>query len=127
MAATITICDELIPGNVYSSFTIDLPSMTITARELIELRVEREVRVHNQSPTQRFEGLVQPDEARRNGRRVAEPIDWRKQASVAIEAFQRNGFLLLVGERQITDLDEEIELEKESTATFIRLVPLMGG
>ena len=35
-------------------------------------------------------------------------LDWREQLASAEAAFSGNGFLMLVGDRQIEDLDEEI-------------------
>ena len=38
-----------------------------------------------------------------------------------------NGFFLLVDDRQIEDLDEEVVVTVESTISFVKLVPLVGG
>ena len=64
-----------------------------------------------------------------NGYRIREgrKIDWEAQLEKALDAFQRNGFLLLVDDRQLTDLDEEVVLKPGSQVTFLRLVPLVGG
>lgn len=35
-------------------------------------------------------------------------VDWERQADAAIEAFEHNGFVVLVGERQVTELDEQL-------------------
>ncbi|MBB2940396.1 hypothetical protein FB565_000100 [Actinoplanes lutulentus] len=45
----------------------------------------------------------------------------------AITSFARNGFVVLVGDRQIEDLDEMIELRPGAEVTFLRLIPLAGG
>jgi hypothetical protein len=44
-----------------------------------------------------------------------------------VDALARNGFFVLVGERQVTDLDEVLELTAEADIRFIRLVQLVGG
>jgi hypothetical protein len=78
-----------------------------------------------------FRGLVQPTEAERvlNGYRLRErrKIDWQAQYEKAVKAFQGNGFLILVDERQLTELNEEIELRADSEISFLKLVPLVGG
>ncbi|MEV6029564.1 hypothetical protein AB0L65_00355 [Nonomuraea sp. NPDC052116] len=51
-------------------------------------------------------------------------MDREKQAEVA---FAPNGFLLLVGDRQIEDLDAEIDLTVDPVVSFVKLVPLVGG
>jgi hypothetical protein len=54
-------------------------------------------------------------------------IDWERQADAAVEAFGRNGFVVLVGDRQVEDVDEELSLDDASDVAFVRLVPLVGG
>ena len=55
---------------------------------------------------------------------VRVPVDYLDQA---VQAFQRNGFILLVDDRQLTDLEEEVVLKPGSQVTFLRLIPLVGG
>ena len=45
----------------------------------------------------------------------------------ALDAFQRNGFFVLVDDRQVEGLDEEIEIRLNTTISFVKLVPLVGG
>lgn len=45
----------------------------------------------------------------------------------ALSAFRNNGFVLLVDNRQVGDLDDEVELSENSVVTFLRLTPLVGG
>lgn len=49
------------------------------------------------------------------------------ETEAALAAFAGNGFLVLTGERQLTDLDEEIEPTPDLEITFLKLVPLVGG
>ncbi|MEU4695315.1 hypothetical protein [Actinoplanes sp. NPDC023714] len=44
----------------------------------------------------------------------------------AVESFSRNGFVVLVGGRQVEDLDETVDLSGGAEVTFLRLVPLAG-
>jgi hypothetical protein len=50
-----------------------------------------------------------------------------EQVEAACAAFARNGFVMIVGERQVDDLDEVIDLTRAAAVSFIRLVPLVGG
>ncbi|WP_329545883.1 hypothetical protein OG548_16780 [Streptomyces sp. NBC_01356] len=59
--------------------------------------------------------------------RTPRRIDPDAQTELALKAFAGNGFLLLVGDRQVTDLDEEIELLMGTEVTFLKLVALVGG
>jgi hypothetical protein len=78
-----------------------------------------------------FSGLVMPDgavPAARGFRMPApRPVDWERQADQAVEAFGRNGFFVLVGDRQVTNLDEVLDLSPGTDIRFIRLVQLVGG
>ncbi len=119
MSTALAIHDETTSGERRHSLTLHLPEPTITARELIRARVFEEVRSFNETLPEHCQGLVQPKERRR--------LDWHEQARVAVEAFERNGFLLLVNGRQIETLEEEIRIRPETTVTFLKLVPLVGG
>jgi hypothetical protein len=101
-------------------------------RELIRGRVYQEVKDHNVKHNQRvFRGLVQPTDAERelNGYRLREPrqLDWKKQFEAAVEAFERNGFLILIDDHQAERLDEEIVINSDTQVSFLKLVPLVGG
>jgi hypothetical protein len=126
----MTIRDETATGRTTGSMVLDLPDR-ITLRELIRLRVREEVARYNAKPTQRFNGLVRPTAAEEdlNGYRLRTPsrIDWERQADEAVAAFGRNGFFVLVGDRQVEDLDEELGLDEAADVAFVKLVPLVGG
>ncbi|MEU4326782.1 hypothetical protein [Nonomuraea dietziae] len=129
--ALVTFRDETATGRALAEFSLpDLPER-ISARELVRLRVREEVARYNAAPSPRFHGLVKPSdaEAELNGYRMrtARKLDWEKQADAAEAAFARNGFLLLVGDRQIEDLDTQIDLTVDQVVSFVKLVPLVGG
>ena len=133
MARTLTIRDETTFnfGGAYEGFTLDLLSERITVRELIRTRVYQEVRDYNLHQSEYFRGLVQPTHAERtlNGFKIQQRrrIDPEKQFERAIESFYRNGFLVLVNDRQVDELEEEIGIQPDTTVTFLKLVPLVGG
>lgn len=132
MSARITIVDENASGRVLREFFLELLRESVTARQLIEQRVRDEVERFNSSPrTGVFQGLVQPTdtEAELNGYRLRESkqVDAEAQCKNALRAFEANGFLLLVGERQIESLDELIPVTPETRVSFVKLVPLVGG
>ena len=130
--ATLTIEDRTATGTPIGH--IDLPDMPerITLRDLIRLRVREEVARYNLRPLEEFQGLVQPEGAvplGRAGYRLATPrrLDWEKQADAACDSFLRNGFFVLVNGRQLTELDDSIELVGTMDVGFIKLTPLVGG
>ena len=93
--------------------------------------MREEVAKHNSDPGREVRTLVQPvgAEVALNGYRLREPrrLDWRKQADAAEEAFGRNGFFVIVGGRQVEELDEELDLEADTEIRFVKLTPLVGG
>ena len=131
MATTVTVRDETSLGETTGELTLEFLTERVTARELIRSRVYQEVTEYNARAPGYFRGLVQPTEAERvlNGSKLRQgrKIDWEAQYEKALKAFAGNGFLLLVDNRQVTDLDEVVELRHDSTVSFLRLVPLVGG
>ena len=136
MPTTLTIRDETTtPGGEDHVFELEFPTESITVRELIRERVYQEVDDYNRasrlSSGKPYRGLVQPTEIERKLNRQQPKrkpeIDWKKQYDVATAAYERRGFLVLVGPRQTESLDETIQIERGTEVTFLRLVPLVGG
>jgi len=128
---TVTFRDESATGRPVAAFEVAGLPARMTVRELIRLRVREEVARHNARPARHFAGLVRPDDAEvaLNGYRLREPrrLDWERQADIAERAFASNGFFMLAGDRQVDDLDEEVDLTRDPDLVFIKLVPLAGG
>jgi hypothetical protein len=131
MSVTLTIYDETLSGEKTPRLTLDFAVQRITVRDLIRDRVYQEVRDYNQSQPEYFKGLVQPTDSEQvlNGYKMPKQrsIDWEKQYEKALQAFQNNGFIILVNDHQAEDLDEEIELIEDLSISFLRLIPLVGG
>lgn len=131
MATTVTVRDETTLGETTGELTLEFLTERVTAREVIRSRVYQEVTEYNARQAGLFRGLVQPRDAERTREgfrlRSSRRIDWAEQYESALAAFAGNGFLLLVDDRQVTDLDAEIELRHDTEVSFLRLVPLIGG
>jgi hypothetical protein len=129
MPLTLSLHDETTAGESHSAGTFQFDRATLTLREIIRIRVEQEVARFNGSDHPVFHGLVRPEESERilNGVRSRALLDAQKQFAKAIAAYQGNGFLVLLDDRQIMDLDEPLRLTPQSKLTFLRLVPLAGG
>ena len=128
---TITISDERGVGNQTAVRTLDFQSETVSVRELIRRRVYDEVNDYNAKLPESFRGLVQPTDAERalNGYRLKtrRKLDGEAQYARALQGFEARGFLVLVDDRQVADLDAEIILRPGTEVTFLQLVPLIGG
>jgi hypothetical protein len=132
-AAVLRFIDETPTGRALQTTEVPLrlASETVSVRELLRRRIEHEVAAFNAAPRDVFRGLVQPTDAERvlNGYRVRTPraLDPAEQLAKACEAFERGGFLLLVGDGQVESLDERVLLAPDVEVRFVKLVPLVGG
>ena len=118
-------------GKIEHSFTVHVSGERISVRELIRLRVTQEVEEFNSRQPAVFRMLVQPSDAERtlNGFKFHKPrpVNPITQYDKAIEAFEGNGFIVLVDDYQIESLETEIAFGPETSITFLKLVPLVGG
>ncbi|MGD8644491.1 MAG: hypothetical protein PVI15_09395 [Chromatiales bacterium] len=131
MHATLTVYDETATGKRLGSFELQLVSERISVRDLIRRRIEHEVDVYNREEPGYFKGLVQPTdaEATLNGYKLSKRrrLDAEQQYAQALRAFESNGFFMLVDDRQVEGLDEEITIGEHTEVSFVKLVPLVGG
>ena len=131
MTATLTIRDETTSGQVLNEWSLDVLTEWITVRELIRSRVYQEVQDYNHSQPEYFRGLVQPTNAEQslNGFKLRKrrTLDWKPQFEKAITAFEANQIIILISDRQVSSLDEEIEIKPGTLVSFLRLTLLVGG
>ena len=128
----VDIIDGAITGSRDGTWHLEIFEERLPLREVIRRRVFQEVAEHHARPRAPFRGLVPPtdDERRLNGPpagREHRRVDPEEQFVRAVAAFARNAFIVLVDDRQVDDLDAEIELQAGTEITFLRLVPLVGG
>jgi hypothetical protein len=127
----ILIKDELLSGKSVYETELDFSNETITVKDVILERVKMEVADYNKRLPEYFNGLVEPLDAEKtlNGYKLKSKkvIDAEKQVYIALDAFQKNGFFVLVDNHQADSLDEEIVLKGTTTISFVKLTPLVGG
>lgn len=108
MPTTLTIYDETVgAGPAEPALTLEILTSEITAGELLRRRVE--------------------EEARQRAAEGRSPVDADVQIERATLAFQAQQLLLLVDDRQVESLDEELRIGVDTKVTFLRLLPLVGG
>ena len=132
MSTTLAIRDETTAGEVKNEFTLDFLTERITVRELIRSRVHQEVSDYNaKKQATLFHGLIQPTDTETdlNGYKLKKPrlIRWESQFETALKAFEANQVLILVDNKQVETLEQEIVIEPKTRVTFLKLVPLVGG
>lgn len=126
----VTIADETTSGE-RRTWALEIAEERLALREVIRRRVFQEAAGYNVRHPAVFRSLVQPAgaEMTRNGYTLRERrhVDAEAQYQLAVEAFGRNGFVVLVRDRQVEDLDAEVDLPVGTEVTFLKLVPLVGG
>jgi hypothetical protein len=131
MSTTLTVRDTTMSGETLNECCLEFLTERITVRELIRSRVYQEVQDYNLRQPERFCGLIQPEpnESALNGPRSLAPrqINWQRQLERALTAFNKQQVLILVQDRQVHDLDEEIEIKPGTDVSFLRLTMLTGG
>lgn len=131
MVYQLKIRDEKANGELISEHQIGFARQTVTIKDIIEVRVMQEVENYNARQPEYFRGLIEPTDAERtlNGYKLKtrKVIDPEKQVYVALDAFQKNGYFVLVNNQQFSNLDATIELQPDTTVSFIKLTPLVGG
>ena len=133
MLTKLLIRDETTAslGKSEHTFTVHIPGEKISIRELIRQRVTQEVEEFNTSQPAVFRMLIRPSDAERTSNgfkfRKPRPVDPVTQYKKAIEAFNGSGLIVLVDDYQMESLDTEIPLREETSVTFLKLTPLVGG
>ena len=142
-------CIDEVPGRgTRHAVRVNVLGLTIDAAALIRARVELEVErlmaMHEQEWQGFADWLVRPDavETLLNGergpfgpgtgaltaaRRANREQYCEAMVATALDRFTRGRFLLFAGDRQVTALDEEIDLRHTGEVVFLRLLPLVGG
>jgi len=128
---TIAIKDENFSGSIIHEINLDFQQENVTVRDIITQRVIHEVENYNQKLPKYFNGLVEPSDAEKtiNGFKLTtrKMIDAEKQVYVALDAFTKNGYFLLIDTIQSESLEQEVFLKSTTSISFIKLTPLVGG
>lgn len=127
----IAIKDENISGKVLHELVIGFKTNTTTLKDIIEARVRQEVDNYNKKLPEYYNGLVEPTDSEKtiNGYKLKskKTIDPEKQVYVALDAFQKNGFFVLINNQQHSSLEDSIQLDSDTNISFVKLTPLVGG
>ena len=126
---TLVIKDEAASGKVLNEIALKFENEYISVKELIAKRIENEVdRYQNDLASYKTKGLVLPtDLEKRLNKKQTKQIDVEKQIYVALNAFNNNGFFILIDEEQVEDLDQKFLVDELTKVSFVKLTPLVGG
>lgn len=126
---TLTIKDENLAGKILHEISLQFEREYVTVKELIEERIRKEVDKYMNEVAEYRHGLVQPGatERRMNGSKKERKIDLEQQILVALDAFQKNGFFILIDNEQAEDLEQQFLIQETTHVSFVKLTPLVGG
>ena len=126
-------------GDAPPSVLVDLESERTTARELIRRAVEEQIRELRADParcrraldrqyhsTEEIRSRAATGAVRYDPRDLTSP-DPEREVDRAHRAFTDGVIAIFVGGRQVTGLDEPIEVRLGEPVIFLRLVALVGG
>ncbi|MGB1206821.1 MAG: hypothetical protein ACPG5B_14325 [Chitinophagales bacterium] len=125
---TLTIKDETAAGRVLHQILLEFEHEYISVKQLIEARIKAEIKRYEKDIDSYKKGLVLPTnlEKRLNNKK-APKIDVEKQLYIALQAFQNNGFFILVDDEQVEELEDKFLIDETTQVSFIKLTPLVGG
>jgi hypothetical protein len=129
---TITITDESLTGDILHKIEVAVQNEISTVKDVITARVASEVNTYNNKLPEYFKGLIRPTASEKtlNGFRLksrTKKIDIEAQTFIAFDAFQKNGYLLLIDDQQAETLEQEVLITNTTTISFVKLTPLVGG
>jgi hypothetical protein len=128
--------------------TLNLLEERLTIAELIQRAVEEGVREEAVKRAQKMPGIFAPAEAKQRGYLTEEEIaaqqqqgkiaspdqlsglstsDAQTQVKKALRAFQVGTYIVLIDNKRVKTLDEEITFSPTTSIQFLRLTPLIGG
>ena len=128
---TLEVFDETAGRGPQAADAVSFSQTRVTVRDIIVERVRQEALRRNKGGGLKRPALVEPGPVEQllnpPQPRAVKPVDVERQCEIALQAFKDRGFVLLVDDRHLDSLDDEVELGAESRVTFLRLVPLVGG
>lgn len=128
---TILIKDQTIGGGRVNQINLQFEDDLITVKDLIIARVKKEVDIYNSKVSAPYAGLVVPDKTERilNKKTTSKKnfVDFEKQSYIALDGFIKNQFFIIINDKQVESLADEINLATIQEIEFIKLTPLVGG
>jgi len=131
----ITIQEETFVGKVLNKIALDVDQERVTIGELIKLKVEHTVVQHNaaikaennqESTQHEVESILNRSQSQTYAfkRELADP---ETETYRAWEAFKTNQLIVLIDNSQAESLEQEVLLNQDTVASFLKLTQLVGG
>lgn len=149
----VSVFDEIMFDNPKFAMALYFDKVHTTAKAMLKARIKQDCETANMQREQAHQaeqarliaqyqqkvGELTEHEKQLNGEKIpksftqpmpkAELRDWQEEFDKAVKSFLNNGFVLIIDDEQITDLDAPLHIKSDDTSklTFLRLIPLQGG
>ena len=140
MSVQLSIVEKIVGRSDRQAFSIRLASERVPAREIVASHVRTQVEALNDHARRNRDKhdrvasfLVGPHshetERKLNPKRGVRTrlLDTETEIKAAHGGVEAKQVIMLFDDREVTDLDELLTVTDDSTVTFLRLVPLIGG
>ncbi len=128
---TVLIKDQTFGGDSTNQISLQFEDDLITVKDLIISRVRKEVEICNKQATTPYFGLVIPDRVEKvlnkQSKLQKKAIDFEKQSYIALDAFIKNQFFVIINDKQVENLEDTVNLSTVKEVEFIKITPLVGG
>ena len=124
---TVPARTEVPGGGPATEFDLEVLTEELTVRELLRAWVHQTTKDDYARRVQEREARIDAAPHGRADLRAVRAVDPEQAFEQALRAFEGNGVLVLVGEKQVQTLDERVVVRPGDAVTFLRLVPLVGG
>ncbi len=140
MSVQLSIVEKIVGQTERQAFSLKLASERVPAREILASHVRAEIERLNEAARRNREKhdrvasfLVGPHSheverrLNRKGSRGHQPLEPDVEITAAVGGVEAKQVIMLFDDREVTDLDELLTVTDDSTVTFLRLVPSIGG
>ncbi len=131
MGMLLIIKDESAQGEVCNTLRLKVAGESLTARELLRLRVQQEVSRFNRERPVCFQALVYPQGAQETGKgfRLSQhrDLDWELQYAQAIRGFESGAITIYIKNKPVNDLDTPIPIHDAMEISFVKLSSVIAG
>ncbi len=115
----LNIKDETFTHEVYYETTIDLETEITSVSNIIKARVLKELDNYDNPNNLMSANQIE--------RALNTKIDKDKQIDLALKAFENNSYFILIDDIQAKSLDQIVVIDKNTSVSFMKLTPLIGG
>ena len=123
---TICIKDQSLQ-EAQQPWYLEIIEEQITLREIIRRRLYQEISEYQAKKRSQLPCFLIPTRSCQTATELLPLFDWQRYSEQVIHAFEKRSYIVLVDNQQITYLDAPITLHIQSTVTFLKLMPLIGG